>query len=229
MIVFDKTYYYDIRSAHVSAMKHFGYDVSKLEELPKVKRNIEIGNMCRDDSELSKKLIEFIRYNVVKFVERNSLDILMNQYDGVISCQKAKILNPVCDEVTFVEKFSTNVLVIIRKDFYFAITPETAIVRGVQNKSVGLEQFFFECFKDVPNTISSLRSTMLLMSERLYDANCDVLTFGIPRGEALEFVCKGDLTVRVKDPDDVSCSDIDTPWYHRKYLNTFIKEICKSF
>lgn len=79
---------WDITKANVSLMRYYNLyplgKISRLERLPKSKREVEVGILCRDDKQFNKALSKSFNDIMVEFLEANGLD----KDEDVVSIKK---------------------------------------------------------------------------------------------------------------------------------------------
>jgi len=100
---------YDMRSAGLSVIKQYGLlshdDILKLDAMPKLERNIYIGNVRRVDKKFSEDLKHGIRESVFHFLEDNGYedDNILSINNDAVTVMEERSFNPTLEygEVKF--------------------------------------------------------------------------------------------------------------------------------
>jgi len=82
---------YDIEACHYNLLHKFGYDMTHIDRENKLKRNIQIGKIMRDNESIKSRLRETttrIIDDYITFNEIEESDILIRQYDGLITTKR---------------------------------------------------------------------------------------------------------------------------------------------
>ena len=90
----NNVYSYDISSCHYNILKSLNQDVSKIEKNDKLKRNIQIGLLMRDNPKLTTTIRSITESLIDEYILRNKIsndDILIKQYDGFMSLKPLRV------------------------------------------------------------------------------------------------------------------------------------------
>ena len=225
-------YLYDIEACHYNLLKYFGYDVTNIPAGDKETRNIMIGKMMRDDSELSKKLRETTNSIIDFYIKINNIkDIILRQYDGIIT------QTCLSDEMSgllplHMRKHFDVFIVSINKTSYIARTSTGKIViKGIPYLNYQISSFY----KDLCN-LNFLEETAIFNGlQKIKDkflSSTDVKLFSVSNktGRYSIFIKSfGEIEVSEQAIAIMDSNDIDKERYYTFYITPFTKSIIFEF
>lgn len=86
-LVLTNAFLYDIEACHYTIMNNLGYDMTEIPYDDKFERNRKIGQMMRDDPELTNILRTTTESTIDEYILKNNVkedEIIIRQYDGMI-------------------------------------------------------------------------------------------------------------------------------------------------
>ena len=102
-------------------MKKLGMDLSGLDPNDKMQRNIEIGKMMRDNPRLTSTLRTTTESIIDEYILKNRIaddQIVIRQYDGIITTKMLRITNIQHVPLDLRRRFLTFIISIDRKNIY---------------------------------------------------------------------------------------------------------------
>ena len=225
-------YLYDIEACHYNLLKHFGYNTINIPYDNKELRNITIGKMMRDDSELSKKLRETTNSIIDFYIEKNGIkDIILRQYDGIITQSRLS------DEVSgllplHVRKHFEIFIISINKDSYIARASTGKItIKGVPYLNDRISLFY----RDLCN-LNYLEETAIFnglqkIKNRFLEST-DTKMFSVQQKEgrySIFIKSFGEIEVSEQALAIMDSNDIDKERYFTFYMTPFTKSIVLEF
>ena len=157
---------FDIKSANTSLMRYYGLAsdniISKLEKLPKEKREVAVGLLCQKDKQLSKNLNDAFDEIVKEFIIVNHLDdaeILTIKKDAVFVINRDDIKNDFGPVVFVPKNRYTDFMKIGNFEFY--LNENVTNVKGLQKSAHKHTDGILYLIRDV---ISVCNKTLMNMS-----------------------------------------------------------------
>lgn len=233
-LVLRDVYLYDIKSCHFTILKKLGYDVSSIEREDKIKRNIQIGYILRDNPNITTILRKTTESLVDEFILRNHIkdeEIISRQYDGLILTKPVHIVNQYID--FGLRDIYQKFIISFDRSSYIALNNNNkTIIKGVSNRYDLMDQYYskllkinflnktsiFKSIENIKNEIINCENPELFCIPSTKDGKYEIYLLGYNKMEISETV------VRMMDTDDV-----DKELYFIKYLEQFVKSIIIEF
>jgi len=221
-------FFYDVKECYPRILKKIGIKIPDYES--KLERNMYIGREVFKDKNLLDFCQEFTRKIIKNFININNIsqnDIIMVERDGLAI---TKFVEP--DTLEFQpelrEKYNIIIRSFINKQAFMMIFEDGSIrIKGVQNKTVGLEDFAGKYFKSILNFKLSTISKNMNKMRREYFCSKDWKLFGIPQDDDM-YIFKlesGNIKLRQLDKVDISSLKIDRYFYFKNHLEGFIQSL----
>lgn len=227
-------YLYDIEACHYNLLKIFGYDVSHLPENNKDIRNIEIGKMMRDDKELSKKLRTSTESIIDFYLEQNALkkeDVILRQYDGILTKSKLKIEDGGMLPLHMRKHFDVFIISVNRDSYIARTTTNKFYFKGIPYLNEPLKEFY----KDICNLNFMNKKSIFVGLQKIKNRflnSIDNNLFAIfNKEDKCSIIIKsfGEIEISKQALSIMDSSDIDKERYFLFYLSPFIKSIVIEF
>jgi len=230
-------YSYDIAACHHTILSNLGFDVSKLDKEDKDKRNIQIGQMMKENPRITTMLRETTNSLISEYLNVNNIkedvDIITRQYDGVLSLKKFEILDRYIP--LLLKEIYTIMIISSDRQKYIAVNESgEVIVKGVSNKYEAMDNVY----KKILNINFISKTDVFKSLEKIKEniiKGIDIEIYLIPDGEYYSVYFKEFGRIRLSkvsiDTDILSIdgNDIDTNVYYDVYLKTFIRSIVYDF
>jgi hypothetical protein len=223
---------YDIEACHYNLLQSFGYDTQNIPEHNKLERNIMIGKMMRDDSDLKKRLRETTNKIIDDYIYFNELsedDIIIRQYDGVITTKRLIETQRSVLPIALQNRYDILLISIDRGKYIgFDNLKGKVKIKGVPNLYDGIKKYYKRLIRivDIENKSRILSNLEKLKESFLKDD--DLHVFAIPvNDEEVEIVFKsfGQITVKRNTLYYMADDEIDKEFYYDYYFHYFIQSI----
>ncbi len=228
-------YNYDIPSCHYNIIKKLNYKTKEISDPEnKEDRNIKIGMMMRDNTKLSsilRNITESVIDEYIKINRVNEDEIVIRQYDGIITTRKLQNLTSNYNVPLILKRIFQFMIIGIDRDRYLGYDGKQIFIKGVPNKYKGIILFLqyfskinFLHKESVFKGLQKIKDS-LLKSE-------DPSLFAIPTGkDTYNVILKkyGQIEIKKGTVNILDTSDIDKEWYFEYYIQPFTKSITFEF
>ena len=207
---------YDIQSAGFSVLKHKGFltekEISDIEKLPKLERNIKIGLLQKQNPNFTKEILDTLSDVRSEFCKINQIEpknILSIKKDSMVLVNKPARNLKVFDHFNFINKGSfTSYLRVEKYEFYLNSITKAFIVKGFGN------------LENVPSIIKLIIDTMYKIEplnkaesyKHLQKLQNNYLSYNMDKEIYREFYSKKfllkDVDLLLDEIDDVNRLDI---------------------
>jgi len=225
-------YLYDIEACHYNLLQHFGYSTTNIPYDDKEARNIAIGKMMRDDSELSKKLRDTTNSIIDFYIEKNGIkDIILRQYDGILT--QTRLSDEVSGLLPLHARKHFDVFIIsINKSSYIARASTGKVtIKGIPHLNDRMALFY----RDICN-LNFLEETAIFNGlQKIKDkflASTDTKMFSLQQKEgrySIFIKSFGEIEVSEQAISIMDSNDIDKDRYYTFYITPFTKSIVLEF
>ena len=223
---------YDISACHYNILKRLDYDVSKIPS-EKFERNKYIGLMMRENPRLINVLRGITESTISEYLLINHIseeDILLRQYDGVITCKPLKILN-LSMPLDLRHSFS-YFIISSHKQWYIAIDSNNEIlIKGVPYRYDSMD----EIYKKILNINYLSKSEVFKNLQKIKDivlSSEDPSLYCIPiNDDKFNVFLKnyGEVSISSSIIRILDTEDIDKQKYFDFYVRPFTESICIEF
>lgn len=219
-------YYYDIEKCYYRLLNScIINDKSTDTVYDKIKRNIGIGILQKNNRLLSKHLYNFTIHEISNYIKQNDIEnnIIITSRDGIICTSQVKCI----ESVPLILKYEISTLIInyFNRLSYIQINRDgSVIVKGIRNKVY--DTSFYNLFKglnisnyrELVNGIDNIRSVYL---------NSDnILWFSEKLKDGLLKIKLKNTSIVITDENIKNIYHNDIDKYH--YWKTLIWPFCKS-
>jgi hypothetical protein len=226
-------YSYDISACHYNVLKSINYDISKIDKEDKLKRNIQIGLLMRDNPKLTSIIRTTTESLINEYILRNKIsdrDIVIRQYDGFIT---TKLLKGDLAQYIPIELRSIFISFIISVDRtkFIATDGNQTTIKGISYRYDEMDKIYKKILSiNFANKNSIFVSLQNIKNEIL--KSTDPLLYCIPSSEKKfniflkqygKFEISDSMT-RILDTDD-----IDKEKYFDFYIRPFFESIVIEF
>ena len=223
---------YDIEACHYNLLKKFGYDMNNIDRDEKLKRNIQIGKIMRDNESIKTRLRETTKRIIddyIKFNELEEKDIIIRQYDGLIIKKRLMETEKSALPIALQNRFDI-VLISIDKNKYIAFDnlKNKIKVKGVPHLYDGIKEYYKRLIKIVDIERKSRILDNLQKFRTSFFKEKDIETFAIPSSkDEVEIIFKsfGQIKVKRNTLYYMVDDEIDKNFYYDFYLHSFIQSI----
>lgn len=237
-LVYSNLYEYDFTSCGYNILKNMGWDVSKIEYNNKIKRNIQIGYLLRDNSTLNDYMQKAMNDLIDIYLRENNIleeDIILRQKDGMVISKRLE-KKDVTMPIDFRGLISKLIFTVDRKSwiiiYYDDSNSKDVVVKGLRDKTI--DTSFFNHFKYLNYTninalisgLESLRNVILTSDNKLWfckeDGNGNYLVPII--GQGLMKMNKSAISFLSSDDIDKSFVWSDYVWPYVRSLLIYCTE-----
>lgn len=231
-LILHDVYLFDIEACHYTIMKKLGLDISEIDDENKLERNIKIGKMMRRNPRLTTLLRSTTESIITEYMRENQItenDLVIRQYDGILTTKRLKINNIGGIPFNARKHFLIFIMSVDRKKYIAFDTYKKITIKGIPFRNEKIDLIYGQLCKDVLNTASKERIFIKLqrIKDHILNSNDPVL-FGIPdKNNRANVYLKGYgemvvsfQTLKIMDPDD-----IDKERYFKYYLEPFTKSV----
>jgi hypothetical protein len=223
---------YDIEACHYNLLKTFGYDISKIDQHDKTKRNIQIGKIMRDNETIKTRLRETTNRIIDDYIQFNQItedDMIVRQYDGIITKKRLVETEKSVLPIALQNRYDI-VLISIDRGKYIAFDNLRGKikVKGVPNLYDGIKTYYKKLIRivDIENK-SRVLDNLENLKQSFYKED-DLSVFAIPASdEEVEMIFKSFGQIRVKRNTLYYMADdeLDKTFYYDFYLHSFIQSV----
>lgn len=223
---------YDIKACHYNLLVKFGYDMTYIDKENKLKRNIQIGKIMRDNETIKSRLRETttkIIDDYIAFNEIEESDILIRQYDGIITTKRLMETEKSILPLAMQNRYDI-VLISIDRGKYIAFDNlrNRVKIKGVPNLYDGIKEYYRKLIKivDIENKSGVLSN--LGKFKISFDKEQDLNVFAIPVDEdEVEMIFKsfGQIKIKKNTLYYLDDEEIDKNFYYDFYLHSFVQSV----
>jgi len=229
----NNVYSYDISSCHYNILKSLNYDISNIEKEDKLKRNIQIGMLMRDNPKLTSVIRSTTDSLIDEYILRNKIfkdDILIRQYDGFMTTKPLKITTDQYLPISLQNIFSVFIISIDRTKF-IATDGNKISIKGVPYRYEEMDKIYKKIlFINFANKQSVFVSLQNIKDEILNSYNPRL--YCIPnKGNKFNVFLKqyGQFEISDTIVNILDTNDIDKRRYFDFYIQTFFDSITVEF
>ena len=223
-------YIYDIEACHYTILKNRGFDLSGIDQEDKLKRNILIGQMMRENPRITSLLRTTTDSIINDYVNINNIkenEIIIRQYDGLILTRKLTTTNIGHVPLECREKLEVFISSITRASYIASNSDNNIKIKGVSFRYSEIDNIYKKLCSVVTKNKNSMFKSLQKIKDEFYTSENSYL-FAIPtKNGKYNIFLKGygDLevsqsTVKIMDTDDV-----DRVRYFKFYIEPFTKSI----
>jgi len=229
----NNVYSYDISSCHYNILKNLNQDISNIEKYDKLKRNIQIGILMKNNPKLTTTIRSITESLIDEYILRNKIlkdDILIRQYDGFMSL---KPLRETTDQYLPIELQSIFSVFIISLDrTKFIATDGIKIsIKGISNRYKEIDDIYKKILSiNYANKTSIFVSLQNIKNEVLTSKNPKL--YCVPSGEnKYNIFLKqyGQFEISETLINILDTNDIDKQRYFDYYFQSFFDSIVIEF
>lgn len=223
---------YDIEACHYNLLKTFGFDISKIDKNNKIKRNIQIGKIMRDNETIKSRLRETTANIIDDYISFNQLadeDIIIRQYDGLIIKKRLLETKKSVLPIALQNRYDL-VLISIDKNKYIAFDSirNKIKIKGVPHLYDGIKQYYKKLIRivDIENKTRILDNLQKFKLSFLNEKDLNVFSLPVNDDE-VELIFKefGQIGIKRNTLYYMSDDEIDKNFYYDFYLHSFIQSI----
>jgi len=223
---------YDIEACHYNLLRKFGYDMTNINKNDKKERNIQIGKIMRDSETIKTRLRETTTRIIDDYIKFNQIeedDIIIRQYDGIITSKRLVETNKSVLPLALQNRYDI-VLISIDRGKYIAFDNLRGKikVKGVPNLYDGIKTYYKKLVKIVDIENKSRILANLDKLKQSFDKEDDLLVFAIPSNDdEVEIIFKafGQITVKRNTLYYMADDEIDKNFYYDFYLHSFVQSV----
>ncbi len=214
-------------------MKKLGMDLSGLYQNDMMQRNIEIGKMMRDNPRLTSTLRTTTESIIDEYILKNRItedQIVIRQYDGIITTKMLRITNIQHVPLDLRRRFLTFIISIDRKTYIARDSEGKTTIKGVSFRYPYIDKLYEKICKINFANKSRIFISLQKIKDDFLNSN-DPYLFGIPSNKGYNIYLKGygqievtESTLKIMDPDD-----IDKHRYFKFYVEPFTKSITTEY
>lgn len=211
-LILSDLFLYDFRSCFYNILENIGWNLSKIEYNNKIKRNIQLGYLQKNNPSLGKFLSETSKNLIHHYIKINNLDkkdIIIIQKDGMIITKKLSIF----DDTQPIELRGIISKLIISSDRKktLAIFDDGSVeVKGISNKTVDVS--FYNAFKNLDfSRKKSLIKALEHLRQSIMNSN-RILWFARKTKEnmyTIPIIGEGNLKISPSAINNIDPSEID--------------------
>jgi len=230
-LVLRDIFLYDIKSCHYTILDNLGFDLSHINKDDKKTRNIQIGQMMRENPRLTSLLRNTTESVIDDYILKNNIhedEIVIRQYDGMILTRKIEFTNIKHIPFDLRNVFQIFITSIDHKKYIGLDNNNEIIIKGIPFRYKAIDDLYTKICKIamLGNKSSIFRNLQKLKDDFLNSKDPNI--FGIPTksGKSNVFL-KGygemeisESTLKIMDTDD-----IDKNRYFQFYIQPFTKSI----
>jgi len=227
-------YSYDISSCHYMILQRLGYDLSNIEKDDKLKRNIQIGLMMKENPNLTTLLRGTTESLISDYLHKNNItenDLIIRQYDGVI-VKKPMPINNVHMPLELRDKFEYMLLSIDRK-MYIALTEYTnkVTIKGVAHKYPAMNEIYKKILKiNFGSKVAVFRSLQKIKDEVFHTTDSSLFAIPTIKDKCnVFFKYYGEIQISSRMVKILDPSDIDRQRYYDFYIRPFTESLIIEF
>jgi len=226
-------YSYDISACHYNILKNLNYDISKIEKDDKLKRNIQIGLLMRDNPKLTSVIRTTTESIINEYILRNKVsenDIIIRQYDGFIT---SKLLKETTDQYLPLDLKTVFSVFIISSDrtMFIATDGNQTSIKGIPYRYDEMDKIYKKIlFINYANKSSIFIELQKIKDEIFNSTNYLLYCIPTEKGKFNVFFKKyGQLEVSSSAAKIIDTNDIDKEKYFDFYIKLFFDSIVIEF
>jgi hypothetical protein len=215
-------------------MKKLNFDVSMINELDKTERNIQIGKMMKKNPSLTSALRGHTKAIIDSYIQANRLrddDILLRQYDGIITTKTLRITDLGGIELNIRKRFLIFIISVDRTKYISTDVNGEVSIKGVSHRYNKIDEIYERICKINYLNKESIFRNLQQIKEYIMTTK-DVKLFSIPtKDNKFNIFLKeygqveiSKATIKIMDSDD-----IDREKYFDFYIAPFTKSIVIEF
>jgi len=226
-------YSYDISACHYNILKSLNYDISKIDKEDKLKRNIQIGMLMRDNPKLTTVIRSTTESLINEYILRNKIsdhDIIIRQYDGFITTKPLK--NDLNQYIPIeLRSIFINFIISIDRNMFIATDGNQTSIKGIQNRYEEIDKIYKKILSINYSNKNSIFTSLQNIKDEIFNSS-NALLYCIPTSEKKfniflkqygKFEISDSMT-RILDTDD-----IDKRIYFDFYIKPFFESIVIEF
>lgn len=234
-LVLRDVFLYDIKACHYTILNNLGFDLSHIDKDDKATRNIQIGQMMRENPRLTSLLRNTTESVIDDYILKNNIEddeIIIRQYDGIILTRKIEFDNIGHIPLDLRKMFQTFIMSVDRKKYIALDNNFEVTIKGIPFRYKAIDDLYIKLCKiaNLGNKSAIFRNLQKLKDDFL-NSN-DPKIFGIPtKSGKLNVFLKGygemeisETTLKIMDTED-----IDKNRYFQFYIQPFTKSIVFEF
>lgn len=228
-------YVYDIKSCHYTILEKLGYDMSSIEKENKLKRNVQIGQLMKENSKLISILRSTTSSVVDQFILKNKIlknEIIVRSYDGIIITRPINDFNYNDDIKLDLRDTYQNFIISSDRCNYIALNnTNESIIKGVADRYETMDYYYSRLLKiNYLNKVSIFKSIQNIKDEIVNSDDPEL--FCVPVGNnkyEIQLIRYNKMKISGTIIQMIDLDDIDKEFYFDKYLTPFIKSIVIEF
>lgn len=225
----DNVYSYDISSCHYSILKSLNFNIFDIEKNDKLKRNIQIGKLMKDNPKLITTIRSITESLINEYILRNKLsedNIIIRQYDGFMSTQPLRITTDQYLPILLQSVFSVFIISLDRTKF-IATDGNKISIKGVPNRYKEIDNIFKKIlFINYANKNSIFVSLQNIKNEILNSNNPRLYCIPVNEDKYNVFLKQyGQFEISESLVNVLDTDDIDKKWYFEYYIQPFFDSI----
>lgn len=228
----NNVYSYDISACHYNILKSLNVDVSHLDKDDKLKRNIQIGLMMKDNPKLTGVIRSTTESLIDEYILRNNLkddDIIIRQYDGFMSLKPLKVTTQLYLPIDLQAIFSVFIISLDRTKF-IATDGNKISIKGIAHRYEEMDKIYKKIlFINYANKGSVFTSLQNIKDEILSSDNPEL--YCIPSEDKFHVFLKqyGQFEITKTLVKILDTTDIDRQRYFEFYIQPFFDSITVEF
>lgn len=225
---------YDIEACHYRILDNLGFDLSNIDPEDKLGRNIQIGQMMRDNPRITSLLRTTTESIINDYINENQIkddDIVIRQYDGLLLTRILHNTNighiPLERRKTFQIFISS-----IDRTKYIALDNNFEVsIKGVAYRYEAIDKIYKRICKLIGLNKNSLFTNLQKIKDEMLNSK-DTELFGIPnKNKRFTIFLRGygELEVSKSTLKIMATDDVDKERYFKYYIEPFTKSITFEF
>lgn len=223
---------YDIEACHYNLLKKFGYDMKQIDRGNKIKRNIQIGKIMRDNETIKTRLRETTANIIDDYISFNELteeDIIIRQYDGLILNKRLLETTKSVLPIALQNRYDI-VLISIDRNKYIAFdsVKNKIKIKGVPNLYDGIKKYYKMLIKivDIENKSRILDNLQKMKLSFIEEKDLNVFSLPVNDDEVdIMFKEFGQIKIKRNTLYYMDDDEVDKNFYYDVYLHSFIQSI----
>lgn len=223
---------YDIVACHYNLLEKFQYNMTNIDKSDKLKRNIQIGKIMRDNESIKTRLRETTARIIDDYISFNELgeeDIIIRQYDGFLTTKRLMETEKSVLPIVLQNRYDIF-LISIDKGMYIAFDNlrNKVRVKGVPSIYKGIEKYYAKLIRivDIENK-SRVLDNLENLKKSFYNET-DMNIFAIPvDDDEVEIIFKsfGQIKVKRNTLYYMTEDEVDKEFYYDFYLHSFVQSV----
>jgi hypothetical protein len=223
---------YDIVACHYNLLEKFNYNMINIDKNDKLKRNIQIGKIMRDNESIKTRLRETTARIIDDYISFNELreeDIIIRQYDGLLTTKRLMETEKSVLPIVMQNRYDIF-LISIERGMYIAFDnlKKRVKVKGVPSMYEGIQKYYEKLVRivDIENK-SRVLDNLDKLKKSFYDET-DMNIFAIPVDEndvEIMFKAFGQIKVKRNTLYYMTEDEVDKEFYYDFYLHSFIQSV----